>query len=527
METLKSYVQGGWVEGKGKLATLVNPTTEEPVAQAGTEGIDMGAVLSHARAAGPALRALSFAQRGEILKGLSKAIYAAREELIELGIRNAGNTRGDAKFDIDGASGTLMAYAEIGAQLGDARYLIDGDAIPMGRSSRLAGQHVMVPREGVAVHVNAFNFPAWGLAEKAACALLAGVPVVAKPATATAWMSVVMAEKLVATGLLPEGALQLLVGSTGDLINQLGPQDMLAFTGSSTTGTMLRGYENVLAKSVRVNVEADSLNAAVLGPDVERGSETYDLFLADVVRDATQKAGQKCTAIRRVFVPRALLEGVRDDLADRLGATRVGDPSLDDVRMGPVATASQQRDVRDGIRKLLASERLSLVLGGPDRPSKLEGIAGDRADKGYFIAPTLLLGDDARAAAIVHQHEVFGPSVTLLPYDGTAPDAVALVALGEGCLVSSVYSDDRAFARDAALGLAPHDGRVFLGSAKVAGVSLGPGTVFPHLVHGGPGHAGGGEELGGVRGLLFYMQRCALQGYGPLLEGIVASGKRI
>jgi oxepin-CoA hydrolase/3-oxo-5,6-dehydrosuberyl-CoA semialdehyde dehydrogenase len=458
-----------------------------------------------------------------MLKGLSKAVHAAREELIEIGLRNAGNTRGDAKFDIDGATGTLMTYAEIGAGLGDARFLVDGDPIAMGRSSRMTGQHLWVPRQGVAVHVNAFNFPAWGLAEKLACALLAGVPVIAKPATATAWMTVRMVERILESKILPEGALSVLAGSAGDLVERLGPQDMLAFTGSSDTAATLRGHRNVLHESVRVNVEADSLNAAVLGPDVERGSETYDAFLTDVVRDITQKAGQKCTAIRRIFAPAALIEAVREDLADRLTSVRVGDPSRDGIQVGPVATASQLRDVRAGLGKLLASERVKLVVGGAERPAKIEGVDND---KGYFVAPTLLLADDARAAAIVHQHEVFGPSATLLPYSGEASDAAELVALGQGSLVSSVYTEDRAFARDAVLGLAPHNGRVFIGSAKVAPVALGPGTVWPQLLHGGPGHAGGGEELGGLRGTLFYMQHVAVQGFGPLVDSIAAAGKR-
>jgi 3,4-dehydroadipyl-CoA semialdehyde dehydrogenase len=525
METLKSYVYGTWVAASGKVATLHNPTTEEPIAQAGTEGIDFGHALSHARdIGGPALRALSFAQRGEILRAMSKAIYAAREELIEIGIKNAGNTRGDAKFDVDGASGTLMAYADIGKELGDARFFVDGDAISMGRSSRMSGQHVLFPREGAAVHVNAFNFPAWGLAEKAACAILAGVPVITKPATATAWMTERMVQRMVETNAIPAGVLSLVTGSTGNLLQLLGPQDSFAFTGSSSTGTSLKALSNIVTSATRVNIEADSLNAAVLGPDVERGSETYDLFVADVVRDATQKAGQKCTAIRRVFVPQAIFESVRDDLADRLSSAKIGDPTIDGMQVGPLATADQLRDVRAGIQKLVASERLKVVTGGVERPKSLAGITND---KGYFVAPTLLAGDDARGAKLVHEHEVFGPSVTLLPYSGQPEEAAALVRLGHGGLVASVYSDDRAFAREIVFGIGAWNGRIFIGSAKVAGVSLGPGTVLPQLVHGGPGRAGGGEELGGIRGLLPYLQRVALQGYGPMIDAIAAPGKRL
>jgi oxepin-CoA hydrolase/3-oxo-5,6-dehydrosuberyl-CoA semialdehyde dehydrogenase len=456
-----------------------------------------------------------------MLRALSKAIHAHRDELMQLGLINAGNTRSDAKFDIDGASGTLAAYADLAQTLGDARFLIDGEAIALGRSSRVAGQHVLVPRQGVAVHINAFNFPAWGLAEKAALAWLAGVPVVSKPATATALMAFRIAEILVASGALPEGAFQFIAGSTGDLVDRLGPQDVLAFTGSGKTGTLLRSRPNIVAHSVRVNVEADSLNAAVLGTDVERGDDTYNLFLADVVRDITQKTGQKCTAIRRVLVPAGLYEAVQEDLCDRLTQTRVGNPANESVTMGPVATASQLRDVRAGI-ELLLSAGTRLVCGGAQ---PVEGL-GAPAGKGYFVAPTLLAADNALDARAVHEHEVFGPVATVMPYTAAA-DAVEVVRRGGGGLVSSVYTDDRTVAADVALGLAPFHGRVAIVNARVAGAWLGPGTVLPQLVHGGPGRAGGGEELGALRGMGLYLQRVALQGYGPLLDHLASAGKRV
>jgi len=524
METLRSYLCGAWVEGQGPFETLVNPTTEEPVARASAEGADLGAALDFARTrGGPALREMTFAQRADMLKGLAKAIYAAREELLDLGVRNGGNTRGDAKFDVDGASGTFAAYAELGAPLGDGKFLVDGDPIPLGRSSRMAGQHLLVPRHGVAVLINAFNFPAWGLAEKAACALLAGMPVLVKPATPTALLTVRMVERMVESKLLPEGALQLLVGSPGDLLSRLTSQDVVAFTGSSRTATLIRTMPSLAARSVRVNVEADSLNASVLAPDIELGGEAFNAFVADIARDVTQKAGQKCTAIRRVFVPESQLDAVREALVERLSAARVGDPSRDNVQVGPVATAAQLQNVRDGMRRLLASERASVAFGGPDRPASLEGIDHDR---GFFVAPTLLVAPDAAAARAVHEHEVFGPCTTLMPYDGSPSQACSLVALAEGGLVCSVSTDDRSFARDVALGLAPFHGRVYLGSSKVASMGVGPGTVWPQLLHGGPGRAGGGEELGGLRGLSGYMQRVALQGFGPLVDSIAAGGKR-
>src|SRR4051812_43578551 len=315
MRTLRSFVEGRWAEGKDPLATLVNPATEEPLARTSTRGIDFGAVLEFGRTqGGPALRELTFAQRGELLKAWSKALHAARDELIGLAIANGGNTRGDAKFDIDGAIATLAHYAELGTQLGSLKLLRDGDAVQLGRTARYAGVHLWVPRDGVAVHINAFNFPAWGTAEKAACALLAGMPILSKPATSTALVAWRLAE--IGAPLLPRGAFQFLCGSPGDLLDRLGPQDVVAFTGSSQTANKLR--DQLGRRGVRLNVEADSLNAAVLGPDVQPGSATWDLFVADVARDMTQKTGQKCTAVRRIFVDPAQASGAQEALVDRL-----------------------------------------------------------------------------------------------------------------------------------------------------------------------------------------------------------------
>ena len=515
METLESYVAGEWESGKGKMATLVNPTTEEPLAQTSTEGIDFARALAFARTeGGGALRALTFTQRGELLRAMSRAIHAERDALIEVAIKNGGNTRGDAKFDIDGATATLSAYADLGRELGDARVLIDGDGIQLGRAPRFVGQHIMLPRAGVAVHVNAFNFPAWGLAEKAACALLSGMPVVSKPATSTALLAYRIMKILTGADLLPRGALSFIAGSAGDMLSHLGGQDVLAFTGSGDTGATLRRLESVIGHSVRVNVEADSLNGAVLGPDVEPGSDTYTMFLRDVVRDMRQKAGQKCTAIRRVFAPEAVLARVQEDLVDRLKETKVGDPALDGIVVGPLATAAQLRDVRAGIERLAGESKVVLGAG----PFERHGVSGE---KGYFVPPTLLVSEAPEAARAVHEHEVFGPVSTLLPYPGDAASVVAMVARGGGGLVCSVYSDDRAFTSAMLFGIAPYHGRIMLGSEKIVDLAPGPGTVLPQMIHGGPGRAGGGEELGGVRGLSFYSQRTAVQGSRPILEAIL------
>jgi oxepin-CoA hydrolase/3-oxo-5,6-dehydrosuberyl-CoA semialdehyde dehydrogenase len=515
MKTLRSYVAGGWVEGTGAKAVLVNPTTEEPLAEASAGGIDWKTALDHARGkGGEALRALTFAERGALLRALSRLIHTHRDELIALAIANGGNTRSDAKFDIDGASGTLAAYAELGAALGDDKFLVDGEGVQLTRSVRFYGQHIAVPRHGVAVHINAFNFPAWGLAEKAAVALLAGMPVVSKPATATALVAHRIVELVVEQKLLPEGALSFVAGSVGDLLSHLGGQDVLAFTGSSDTGQELRRHAQVIASSVRVNIEADSLNAAVLGPDLGRDSEGYALFIADVLRDMTQKTGQKCTAIRRVLVPASALEAVREDLAERLATIKVGDPSREEVTMGPVATARQLSDVRAGIARL--REEAASAFGGDGTVQPL----GVPSGKGFFVGPVLLEVRDPARARAVHEHEVFGPVATLLPYSGAATEATAAIRRGAGGLVSSVYSDDRGFLGELALGLAPYHGRLFLGSSKLGGHAVGPGTVLPQLVHGGPGRAGGGEELGGTRGLAFYLQRTAIAGDKPILEAL-------
>ncbi len=515
MEILESFVGGEWVRGKGPAVALVNPTTEEKVAETSTSGIDFARAVSHARdEGGRTLRSMTFAERGEVLRAMSRAIHANRDALIELAILNGGNTRGDAKFDIDGASGTLAFYAELGKELGAQRHLLDGDGIQLGRSPRFFGQHVFLPRRGVAVHINAFNFPGWGLAEKAACALLAGMPVVSKPATSTALLAFRMMKLFDEAKCLPRGAFSFIAGSPGDLLSHLGGQDVIAFTGSSDTGATIRLMPHLQRASVRINVEADSLNAAVLGPDASPGSDTYRMFLHDVFRDMTQKAGQKCTAIRRVFVPQAVFAEVRDELVERLRAAKVGDPALEGVVVGPLATAQQKRDVTAGI-ELLAKEASVAVGSGVFEP------AGVPAGKGFFVPPTLLTSEAPDALARVHDHEVFGPVATLVATGGTAADVAPHVARGGGGLVSSVYSDDRDFAADMIFEIGPWHGRLVMGSEKIVDQTPGPGTVLPHTVHGGPGRAGGGEELGGLRGLAFYSQRTAIQGSRPILDAIL------
>ncbi len=513
MRTLENYVCGAWKRGEGTLRKLHNPTTGEQCAETGTGGVDMKAVMDHARhVGGPALREMTFSARAALLMNASKAIHAHREALIDLAVENGGNTRKDAKFDLDGATGTLAAYARFGETIGDTRVQFDGGGVQLGRTSRFWGEHVFVPREGVAVHINAFNFPAWGLAEKAAVAWLAGVPVVTKPATATATVAEAMVRILIDDGVVPEGALQLLSGSAGDLLDHMESQDILAFTGSAATGFMLRSHENLLRKSVRVNIEADSLNSAVLGPDVQPGSETWNLFLRDVVTEMTQKAGQKCTAVRRIFVPEAIADTVQEELCARLSDMAVGNPALREVRVSPLASAAQRDDVRAGVERLAAEA--DIVFGSTDTPEVVDA----DATAGYFVGPVLLRARDAASCSAVHEHEVFGPVATIVPVAGDAASAAAEVRKGDGSLVASVYSDDREFIGAMILGIGAWHGRLYLGSARVADQTLGSGAVLPASVHGGPGRAGGGEELGFERGMRLYQQRVALQGDRGILQ---------
>jgi 3,4-dehydroadipyl-CoA semialdehyde dehydrogenase len=500
MTTLESYVKGAWVAGSGDQTPLFDPTSEAQVAECSTGGIDMGSVVAHARDAGGAgLRSVGFAERARWLGALSKAVHEARPQLIAASASNGGSTRGDAKFDIDGATGTLAYYAKLGESLGDSNFLPDGAGIQLGRTGRFWGQHIRTPRLGAAVHINAFNFPAWGMCEKLACSLLAGVPAISKPGAATAQVAYLTAKAIVDAGVLPEGAFQFLCGSAGDLLDHLGAQDCMAFTGSAATGSKLKGHAGLVGTNVRVSLEADSLNAAILGPDVDDDAETWNLFLANIATDMTLKTGQKCTAVRRILVPADKVDAVVAELSSRLGAVAIGDPADEATRMGPVASPQQFESVRRGIEALSAHARVA--CGGPERIR----------DQGFFFAPTLLVANDPDAA-LLHELEVFGPCATIIPYSGEANEAIRLANRGCGGLVASLYSNDRKFTEQVVLGIAPWHGRVWIGSDKVAEQALHPGMVLPMTIHGGPGRAGGGEELGGMFGLELYTQRTALQG---------------
>ncbi len=508
MITLSSYLRDTWHRGQDPQTLLYDPTLYTALAQTSTRGLDLAGALQHGRTiGGPTLRAMTFAQRGELLDQLSKAIHGARDALIDVSRQNMGTTRSDAKFDIDGAAGTLAFYANLGKTLGDRTFLLDGEAVRFSRSARFLGQHILTPRVGIAIHINAFNFPAWNLCEKLATAFLAGMPVLAKPGTATAWLSVKIVELWLEQNLLPPGVLQLLVGSAGDVLDHVGPQDAIVFTGSGATGQEIRKHTQVIAHNVPVNVEADSLNALVLAPDVTEGSDLFHMAVAEIVREMTQKAGQKCTAIRRIFVPHEQADALKAELLARLGDIRIGDPAHDGIQLGPLAGPAQQRDVQAGVAEL--AKHAENVF------------AGRAPETGCFVGPQLFWNHAGLHAEYVHDHEVFGPVATVMPYDGSADLAVQLVARGGGSLATSVYSDDAAWSQTVLLGIAPWTGRVYWASSKVFDQGVGHGAVMPSLVHGGPGKAGGGEELGGERGLRFYWMRTAVQGDVQLLKAVL------
>jgi phenylacetic acid degradation protein PaaN len=523
MRTLSSYLQGAWQPIAGEpAATLVNPATEQPLAHVSAAAHLREAAAYGRDVGGPALRRLSFRERGALLQALAKRIFEHREALLDLAVESGGNTRGDAKFDIDGATGVLTAYAVLAEQLGDRPWIIEDDPEALVRTSKIRAQHVSLPRHGLAIHINAFNFPAWGMIGKLAVALLAGVPVLSKPATSTCLLAHRIAEIITEGDLLPPGAFQLLAGPIGDLLEHVGPQDVIAFTGSAATGTKIRGHAAVLAHNVRVNIEADSLNAALFGPDLEVGSQLFDLAIRDCVIEMTQKTGQKCTATRRIIVPAALLADTRERLSERLAevAARTGDPAVKGVRMGPLSTAQQLADAREGVARL--RQRATIVTGDPERRAFADLPEGT----GYFLEP-ILLEATAEAAldpsAPFHAIEVFGPVATLLPYDGTLAAAAAILRAGQGSLVSTLYSDDRAFTAAAIAELAPHLGRLVINDEKNAAGAFSPGCVFPQANHGGPGRAGCGAELGGAHGLGLYMQKTAIQGGASQLARIIGN----
>jgi oxepin-CoA hydrolase/3-oxo-5,6-dehydrosuberyl-CoA semialdehyde dehydrogenase len=513
MLKLQNYAMGEWVTGSGKATDLFHAVTGEKVAEASSGGLDFKAMASYARdVGGPKLRALTFHQRAGLLKGVAKFLLERKDAFYALSAYT-GATKTDSWVDIEGGIGTFFAYSSRGRrEFPNETFHVEGPTEPLSKGGTFVGRHIAVPLEGVAIQINAFNFPGWGMLEKLAPALLAGVPCIVKPATATSYLTEAMFRAMIESRILPEGAVQLVCGSAGDLLDHVTEQDAVAFTGSAATGLKLKSGDAVMRHSVRFNMEADSLNCCILGPDAVPGTEEFDLFIKEVVREMTTKAGQKCTAIRRTIVPEGMTEDVIKALRARLEKTVVGDPSVESVRMGPLASRSQVRDVGAAAGRI--REGAELVHG-----EKEVDIVGADREKGAFFGPMLMYANDPFGRREPHDIEAFGPVNTVMPYK-TLGDAVELAKLGRGSLVGSVVTADPMVARQVVLGVAPFHGRMLVLDRASAKESTGHGSPLPNLVHGGPGRAGGGEEMGGARGVLHYMQRTAVQGSPTMLAEI-------
>lgn len=508
---LPNFVQGRWQAGTGAGTALFDPVLGTELARVDATGLDLAAAFAYARdTGGAALRALTYAQRAELLGQVAAVLQAKRDDYHAISLANSGTVKNDTAVDVEGGIYTLSTYAKLGAALGERRHLLDGEAARLGKDPLFQSQHLLVPTRGLALFINAFNFPSWGLWEKAAPALLSGVPVVVKPATATAWLTQRMVQDVVDAGVLPPGALSVICGSSAGLLDALEPFDVLSFTGSADTAALIRQHPAVAQRSVRVNIEADSINSAVLLPGAS--SEAFDLLTKEVAREMTVKSGQKCTAIRRVFVPEALYAQAAEAISARLAKTTVGNPRNDAVRMGSLVSRAQLNAVRAGLGQL---KDVAQVLHDGAQHVLVD------ADPAVAccVGPTLLGTRDADGAALVHDMEVFGPVATLLPYRDSA-HALQLVRRGQGSLVASLYGDDASALANTALELASSHGRVHVISPDVAALHTGHGNVMPQSLHGGPGRAGGGEELGGLKALNFYHRRAAVQASTAVLAAL-------
>ncbi|MEX0404874.1 phenylacetic acid degradation bifunctional protein PaaZ [Aquibium sp. LZ166] len=510
--SLNSFAAGKWVAPSGRISDLKSAVDGRVIARLGAE-LDFERMTDHARkVGGPALRELTFHQRAAMLKALAQYLNERRDALYELSY-DTGATKTDSMIDIDGGIGTMFVYASKGRrELPDDVIYVDGNLEQLGKTGAFLGQHVATSLQGVAVHINAFNFPVWGMLEKLAPTLLAGVPAIVKPASATAWLAEAAFRMMIESGVLPDGAVQFVAGSTGDLLDRLGSQDVVSFTGSAATAGMLRSNENLLGNAVRFVAEQDSLNATILGPDAAPGTPEFDTFVREVHREMTAKAGQKCTAIRRVLVPAEHQEAVIEAISERLAKTVVGDPRAEATKMGALASLAQREDVLEKAR-LIGSEA-RLVFGSTDG-SRPDGVDAG----GAFVSPMLFSCDDPDGAENVHSVEAFGPVSTVMAYRDL-DHATALANRGAGSLVASVFTHDPQVARKVVLASGAWHGRLYFANRDTGKEATGHGSPLPHLVHGGPGRAGGGEEMGGIRGVMHYMQRTAIQASPDLLSGI-------
>ncbi|UWR99324.1 phenylacetic acid degradation bifunctional protein PaaZ [Phaeobacter inhibens] len=511
---VSSFAAGQWIAPGAGARSIASAITGAPLAQAGNDALDVQGMLDYARTVGgPSLRKLTFHDRARMLKALAGHLNQHKQALYDLSF-NTGATQADHMIDIDGGIGTMFVFASKGRrEMPDAHVYLDGDIEQLSRNGTFLGQHICTPLQGVAVHINAFNFPVWGMLEKLAPTLLAGVPAIVKPATATCYVTELAVRLMLESGILPEGALQLVSGGLGDMLDHLTMQDVVSFTGSAQTALKLRANPVILENSIRFVAEQDSLNASILGPDAVSGTPEFDLFVKEVSREMTTKAGQKCTAIRRIIAPDAQVEAVIEALSARLAKTQIGDPRLETTRMGALVSNSQKRDVLE--KAAIIGQEAERVFGDPENFS----VDGADAEKGAFVPPMLFHCTDPDKAQRVHDTEAFGPVSTIMGYRDL-DHAIDLANRGQGSLVASVITHDPSVAREVALGAGAYHGRLYFNNRDSMKESTGHGSPLPHMVHGGPGRAGGGEELGGVRGVKHYMQRTAIQGSPDILSAI-------
>ena len=505
MKKLGNYVLGGWSEGDGEGKLLLNAIDGNPIAAATTKGLDFAEILDYGRkVGGPALRKMTFRERGLMLKALALHLFEMKNKYYPVSFLT-GATKVDSWIDIEGGIGNLFANASLRRKFQDRPYYVEGETVGLSKGGTFVGHHIMVPKEGIAIHINAFNFPIWGMLEKVAVNLMAGVPAIVKPATLTSFLTEEMVRDIIASGILPEGALQLICGSARGILDHVVSQDIVTFTGSASTGRMLKSTPRIIEESVPFNMEADSLNSSVLGRDAVPGTPEFDLFIKEVRKEMTVKCGQKCTAIRRVLVPSELVEDVQYALSAQLQKTTIGDPRIEGVRMGALAGKEQLEEVRENINKLLQTNRL--VYGSLDEVE----VVGSDNEKGAFLSPILMVQDNPFEHTDVHDIEAFGPACTIIPYKDM-DEAIRLSKMGKGSLCSSIATYDDGLAREYIYGAASYHGRILVLNRDNAKESTGHGSPMPMLVHGGPGRAGGGEEMGGMRGVKHYLQRCAIQG---------------
>ncbi len=511
---LQHYVLGKWTDSTGNKKELLNAINGELVSTVGAEGADLNEVLNYGRVVGgPALRKMTFHERGRALKALAFYLLERKEKYYKLSAAT-GATKVDSWIDIEGGIGNLFNYSSKGRrELPDNTFFFEGKPELLSKNGTFIGGHVMVPKEGVALHINAFNFPVWGMLEKVAVNLIAGVPSLVKPASMTAYLTECIFKDIIESKILPEGSMQLFVGNASNIFRYLNCQDTVTFTGSASTGKMLKANEHVINNSVHFNLEADSLNCSILGPDASPGTDDFEIFIKEVAKEMTVKTGQKCTAIRRTIIPEKYAQEVQKALAARLDKTTIGDPSVEGVRMGPLASLDQREEVKQRIKDL--SQYAKVVYGGDDEFA----IQGANFNKGAFLKPTLLLCENALNENAVHGIEAFGPVSTLMTYN-TSEEAIQLAKMGEGSLVGSVVTSNPTFAKEMVVGAACYHGRILVLNKDCAKESTGHGSPLPNLVHGGPGRAGGGEEMGGLRGLNHYMQRTAIQGHPDMITKI-------